>query len=79
MQDALAVRWCGLQARLLTRDEAGGGQTWMETYARDAGVAGSADGIDAEIEQAIATAAHPLAALLDGTRHVEAFTSRHLP
>jgi hypothetical protein len=68
MQAALAARWPGLQARLLIRDDVGGGQTWMETYSRDA------DGIDAALEQAIATASHSVAALLDGTRHVEAFT-----
>jgi hypothetical protein len=80
MQDALAVRWPGLHARLLTRDDAGGGgQTWMETYSRDAGAAGGSDGIDAGIEQAIATAARSLAALLDGTRHVEAFAISRLP
>jgi hypothetical protein len=79
MQGALAVRWPGLHARLLTRDDAGGGQTWMETYSRDADAAGESDGIDAGIEQAIATAARSLADLLDGARHVEAFTISRPP
>jgi len=73
MQDGLASRWPGLQPRLLTRDDAGGGQTWMEAYACD-GSASEPGGIDAAIEGAIATAASSLAALLDGPRHVEAFT-----
>ncbi len=73
MQDTLAARWPGLKARFLTRDDAGDGQTWMETYARDGGASSERDGIDAGIEQAIATAAAALAPLLDGTRHVEAF------
>ena len=72
MQDALASRWPGLQARLLTRDEVGGGQTWMETYAR-AGGATETRGIDAAIEDGIATAARSLAALIESPRHVEAF------
>jgi hypothetical protein len=72
MQDALGSKWPGLQARLLTRDDVGGGQTWMETYARDGGAAESR-GIDAAIEDGIATAALSLAALIESPRHVEAF------
>jgi hypothetical protein len=55
----------------------------METYSRAAAAAseqddieGEIDGaIDIEIEQAIEAAARPLAALLDGARHVEVFTA----
>lgn len=79
MQETLAASWPGLQARLLIRDDAGGGQTWMETYARNADAASESDGIDDAIEDAIATAALMLAAFLDGTRHVEAFTISRSP
>jgi hypothetical protein len=44
----------------------------METYARDGGAAESR-GIDAAIEDGIATAALSLAALIESPRHVEAF------
>jgi hypothetical protein len=44
----------------------------MESYARAApGAAGN--GIDADIEAAIAAAARALAGLIEGERHVEAF------
>jgi len=79
MQDALAARWPGLRPRLLTRDDGGAGQTWMETYSRNAGAASQAAGIDAAIEQAIVAAALPLGALLDGARHVEAFIPADRP
>ncbi|HEV7577190.1 MAG TPA: DUF4936 family protein [Caldimonas sp.] len=77
-QRALATRWPGLQARLLVRDD-GATATWMEAYARSARSEadgrddGNGDGIDPEIEAAIAAAAEPLAALIEGPRHVEAF------
>jgi Domain of unknown function (DUF4936) len=74
MQRSLGVQWPGLQARLLVRDE-GQTCTWMETYSRPAPGAGDDRGIDAEIEAAIAAAARPLEALIDGTRHVEAFAA----
>lgn len=72
MQRSLAVAWPGLQARLLVRDE-GETATWMETYSRPASSVTGGGGIDAETEAAIAAAAHPLAALIEGARHVEAF------
>jgi hypothetical protein len=79
-QRALATRWPGLQARLLIRDD-GETATWMEAYARSTRSDGDGsgngdrggDGIDPEIEAAIAAAAEPLAALIEGPRHVEAF------
>ncbi len=70
MQRTLAAQWPGLQTRWLVRDD-GETATWMETYARSA--SNVAGGIDAEIETAIAAAALPLAALIEGDRHVEAF------
>jgi hypothetical protein len=46
----------------------------METYSLPAPGAGHDAGIDAAIEAAIAAAALPLEGLIDGPRHVEAFT-----
>ena len=69
MQRSLGAKFPGLTARLLERDD-GASSTWMETYAR--GAAARA-GIDADVEAAIAAAAHSLASLIDGERHVEAF------
>jgi len=58
-----------LHARLLTRSEPDiGTQTWMETYALAAG-----PGIDADLQALIEASALPLARLIDGARHVEAF------
>lgn len=74
MHDALARAWPGLRTRLLTRSGDGGVQTWMEAYSLDAvDPIGSGSGVDGAIERAIETAALPLAALLDGPRHAEAF------
>ena len=72
LQRSLRDTWPGLQARLLARDD-GDTSTWMETYSMAAQRAGGEGGIDAAIEAAIAAAALPLAALIDGPRHVEAF------
>ncbi|MDQ6639356.1 MAG: DUF4936 family protein [Pseudomonadota bacterium] len=72
MQRSLAAAWPGLQARLLIRDD-GDSPTWLETYAHGASGATEDGGIDAGIEAAIAAAADPLAALIDGARRVEAF------
>ena len=62
----------GLDARLLRRpDEAGGQQTWMETYALDAceGPAGVGPELQAEIEARAAR----LVTRIAGSRHVEVF------
>ena len=70
MQRQLAADFPGLQARLLCR--AGDGSsaaTWMETYA----CRGRPSGVDGAIEAAIEAQALPIAALLDGGRHCEAF------
>ena len=78
LQRSLEARWSGLRARVLVRDDADPA-TWMETYARSAATPGVGEaevGIDAAIEAAIAAAALPLAALIEGTRHVEAFEVR---
>lgn len=72
MQRSLVAAWPGLRARLLTRADAAGAQTWMETYARSGG-AESGPGIDEAITAAIETAARPWAVLIDGDRHSEAF------
>ena len=71
-QRTLVDRWPGLSARLLVRDD-GETVTWMETYARKPQPDGAASGIDAELESALAAAAQPLAALIEGGRHSEAF------
>jgi hypothetical protein len=66
MQRSLMAEFPALKARLLQRGDA---STWMETYAStDPG------GVDALIEGAIAQAALDLADMLDGDRHVEAFS-----
>jgi Domain of unknown function (DUF4936) len=75
MQGSLVAAWPGLQARLLTRADAGGVQTWMETYARSAVSPNGPAGIGADVARSIEAAALPLAALLDGARHAETFTS----
>ena len=72
MQRSLMAAWPGLQARLLTRADAAGVPTWMETYARATGP-GSGDGIDRALEVAIESAARRLDALIEGERHSEAF------
>jgi hypothetical protein len=62
----------GLRARWLRRPaEPGETQTWMETYAVDPAVAPA--GVDAALEQAIATAAAQRLTGIDGPRHVEVF------
>ena len=71
LQRTLRTEWPGLEARLLVRDE-GETSTWMETYSRPVASDGS-DGIDAEIEAAIAAAARSLDGLIDGARHAERF------
>ena len=71
MQDELRAAHPGLVARLLTRGAANGAATWMEAYAL--GREGSATGVDARIEGAIAEGALVLAPFIDGSRHVEAF------
>lgn len=70
MQRKLEATSPGLRARLLIRTEAGGLQTWMETYAwRD----GDAGGIDEAMQERIEAAATPLCRWLDGARHAEIF------
>ena len=73
LQRSLCSERPGLQARLLVRDD-GDTSTWMETYSLPAQSAGADHGIDLAIEAAIAAAALPLERLIDGPRHVEAFT-----
>lgn len=76
MQRSLAQCWPGLQARLLIRADSEP-QTWMETYARRGGGADAGCGIDRELEAAIAAAAGPWSALIEGERHIEAFELAH--
>jgi hypothetical protein len=45
----------------------------METYARVQSSGTERDGIDADTEAAIAVAARPLGAFIEGDRHLEAF------
>ena len=73
LQRSLCSERPGLRARLLVRDD-GDMATWMESYSLPARSAGDDHGIDAAIEAAIAAAALPLERLIDGPRHVEAFT-----
>ena len=62
----------GLQARWLRRPaEPDAPQTWMEIYAVDPRVA--PNGVDAELEQAIAASAAYRLSAIDGPRHVEVF------
>ena len=71
---ALRARHRGLVARLLRRADAADParpDTWMETYA----LPGAAAGVDAALEAAIEAAAAPLAGLIEGRRHVEAFVA----
>ena len=68
MQGELRAAHAGLVARLLTRRNADGSATWMETYALTAQT-----GIDDRIEATIAACASTLHPLIDGPRHVEAF------
>jgi Domain of unknown function (DUF4936) len=75
MHGALVATWPGLQARLLKRTDPGDVQTWMETYAQSADSPPGHAGIDADIARSIEVAALPLAALIDGARHTEAFTT----
>jgi Domain of unknown function (DUF4936) len=74
LQGSLAAAWPGLRARLLTRTGSAGVQTWMETYSHAADARADDTGIDSAIEAAIEAAAHPLAAVIEGERHAEAFT-----
>ena len=76
MQRSLAQRWPGLQARLLIRADSEP-QTWMEIYARRGDGADAGCGIDRELEAAIAAAAEPWSALIEGERHIEAFELAH--
>jgi hypothetical protein len=49
----------------------------METYARHGANAAPGGGIDRELEAAIAAAAQPWSALIEGERHAEAFELAH--
>ena len=73
LQRSLRSERPALQARLLARDD-GETSIWMETYSLPAPSAGDDPGIDVAIEATIAAAALPLEELIDGPRHVEAFT-----
>jgi hypothetical protein len=73
MQRALGAAHPGLIARLLSRCEADGGATWMETYALEP--SSESTGIDAQIEASIAGRATALWPFIDGPRHVEIFDS----
>jgi hypothetical protein len=76
MQGALASAWPGLRPRVLTRTDGAGVQTWMEAYAFETvDPSGSGVGIDRAIERAIESAAQPLAVLIEGARHMEAFAT----
>jgi hypothetical protein len=79
LQRSLMAAWPGLQARILIRREVAGMQTWMETYARDAGSATDGKGIDGELEAAIEAAAGRLGDAIAGARHAEAFDVVALP
>jgi len=72
MQRSLVATCPGLEARLLVRRD-NGVQTWMETYACPKRSASGGAGVDGAIEAAIAAAALPLGAWIEGERHVEAF------
>jgi hypothetical protein len=70
MQDRLQAEVPGLQARWLTRADAGSTtQTWMETYARPDDMQGVCTATQALIEER----ARSLGALIEGGRHAEAF------
>ena len=70
MQRSLCAEVSGLDARLLVRDaDASSMQTWMESYAR----ANAPAGVGVDIEAGIEARARPLAAFINGPRHVEAF------
>jgi len=71
MQAALRSKWPGLDAALLTRDEAAAEQTWMERYGRP----GAAAGIDARLQAAIESHAATCLAFIGGIRHCEAFVT----
>jgi hypothetical protein len=73
MQRSLGAAHPGLIARLLTRREADGGATWMESYALEP--SNGSTGIDAQIEASIAGSATTLSPFIDGPRHVETFDS----
>ena len=71
MHERLRSRHPGLVARVLVRPGDGPAPaTWMETYA----MTDAPGGIDAAIEAAIAAEAATWAQLVEGPRHVEAFT-----
>lgn len=73
-QAALRARHRGLVARLLRRADAADParpETWMEIYA----VPSAPAGVDTAIEASIGAAMAPLAGLIDGMRHVEAFVA----
>ena len=74
LQAHLMATHPGLAARLLRRpEEAGGMQTWMETYAIDPRHAPG--GISDELQAAIETESAALLPLLDGPRHTEVFVA----
>ena len=74
-QARLRTQYPQLMARLLHRpdpdDEAGGWQTWMETYSTDP--MREPVGVTAELQTEIEAEAAALAPLLDGPRHTEVF------
>ena len=72
MQAQLQRTHLPLRMRLLRRPEAvDGEQTWMETYATDASTA--PEGIDADLQAAIESAAIALRPWIVGSRHTEVF------
>ena len=71
-QRELRARYPGLSARLLRRPaQAGGAQTWMETYALDGALDGQGVGVELQVE--IEASARSVLPMLDGPRHLEAF------
>jgi hypothetical protein len=72
MQRELRTAHSTLVARLLTRPQADGAETWMETYALDPRRE-STTGIDAQIESEITQRAAVLLPFIDGPRHHEFF------
>lgn len=72
MHERLHQAHPGLVARLLTRaDDGSAPQTWMETYA----LAGSDEGVGAQLEAEIEAQAARWSDLVAGSRHVEAFAA----
>jgi ATP-dependent helicase YprA (DUF1998 family) len=69
---ALRAAYPGLVARLLRRPEASARlQTWMETYALEAGAVDG--GVDAALQAEIEDQASRLLTCIEGARHVEVF------